>query len=54
MSTARTEGNDYTKAKKENGNDFFKITWPIVKKQTNKNKSCDFAFFGKEMAKSQG
>ena len=45
MSTARTEGNDYTKANKENGNDFFKKTWPIVKK-TNKQKQilrfCDF------------
>ena len=44
MSTARTEGNDYTKAKKENGNNFFKKTRPIVKK--NKQKQIlRFCFF---------
>ena len=39
MSTARTEGNDYTKANKENGNNFFKKNLANSKKnkQTKTN-----------------
>ena len=44
MSTARTEGNDYTKAEKENGNDFFLKNLANSKK-TNKQKQIVRFFF---------